>query len=176
MLFRSFWPVVVSHTGKKVAHADILRDRDQIWAEAYYVWSHAKDTWWAEFENDETGALAEQEMRSIEDPLATIVEAALAVSHVPQDKHGNKFVTFHWLLTIAQNANIPPSKKTLAAVSDAITRLGGHRKQIYRTSMDIQAMANPCRDGSMRKIVDDQFPEGVIPDRLRVYFLKEGDD
>ena len=168
-----FWPVAVAVTGKKVDHAAILRDRDQIWAEAYYVWSHAKDTWWAEFENDETGALIEQEMRGMEDPLATIVEAAIAVSNQPQDKHGKKFVTFHWLLQLAQNANLPPAKKSLPAVSDAITRLGAHKRLVYRTMMDFASMAEPCRNGSQRKIIDDQFPEGVVPERFRVFYLEE---
>jgi hypothetical protein len=168
-----FWPVKVAQSREKVDHEGIKRDRDQIWAEAYYIYANAHDTWWFEFENDQTGALVEQEMRSMEDPLSDIIFAAMSVSTLPKDKHGKTFATFHWLLQIAQNANLPASKKTLAAVSDAVVRLGMHKRQVYRTAVDPESLAVPCRSGSQLKVINDQYPEGFVPERFRVYYVDE---
>ena len=168
-----FWPIRVATSRTKVDHEALLRDRDQIWAEAYHLYRLAPDTWWAEFENDRTGALEEQEHRAAEDPLTDILFAALSVSNRPKDADGKEFVTFHWLTQLAQNANLPPVKKSIPAIVDAAVRLNLHKKQIYRSHIDPASLSGPCRDGSQRRIVDDQFPEGFVPERMRVYYLPE---
>ena len=168
-----FWPCKVGVT-HVVQHAKIIQDRDQIWAEAYYIYSNAPDTWWREFENDRTGALEHQDMRGMEDPLAELFEAALAVSKVPRDVDGRAFVTHHWLASIAHSSALPTVKKSMPAISDAIERCKLVRKQLSKSKIGTASLLENCREMSNRKVLDDQFAEGYVPERVRVFYLPEG--
>ena len=165
-----FWPVRLEG---EVDHEAIKRDRDQLWSEAYHIYTHAPADWWAEFENDAVGAWDEQAEREMDDPLASLIRAALATHNLPRliEPAGYKYVTFHWLNTITQNSNVPAAKKTQFAIVDACKRVGLVKRRIRQAHICPVSLAEPCRVGSTITNLSDHFEMDHVPPQPNLYVL-----
>lgn len=175
-----FWPIRVAQTRDKVDVAGLERDRDQLWAEAWHILQQSPADWWREFENDATGAAIEQASREHDDPLTEVLAAAIATSRQPRAvvKDGPsrsisvRFVTMHWMMQVAMNANLPTAKRTQAAVCDAAKRLRLEHVQFYDSQLDQASLEATCRDSSNVTVRYDQFPNGHVRKRIWVYTLR----
>ena len=171
-----FWPVIV---GGKVDHAALIRDRDQIWAEAIHEYKAAGPDWWMTFENDKTGAGAEQAGREKDDVLAAVIAAAMKTHTLPTMTGGREFVTMYWLNNIAQSCTLPANRKTQPLVLDACRRVGLVKLRVSGGVIDQASLGVPCQPNSGITVGTDQFHLAHVPNQFRAYAIGvmfEGDD
>mgnify|MGYP003654218761 CR=1 FL=1 len=120
---RRFWPVRVGW----VEVDELIKDRDQLWAEAYVYWSRGEE-WWLSPE-DEAKLLGDQEMHKEVDPWASPVvsfmEQRIAMNERPP--------RMHEILTQALGVELGrQDKRCMLRVSDILTENGYYSKQVRR--------------------------------------------
>lgn len=148
---RRFWPVRVSRVDERA----LVRDRDQLWAEAY-VRYQANERWWLDADLDAelvAAARVEQEGRYVSDAFEPIVTAYV---------EGRSEVTIDEIFRHAawpDGARPRMARADQSRVVNVLTRLGFRKTRPRRNG---QRVVIYVRDG-VGEDVSDEGPGNVIP-------------
>lgn len=176
---RRYWPVKCGENGERVDIDGIVRDRDQLWAEAVARYQNG-ECWWLDSAELEQLATAEQQERTIDDPWMAQVEAWLERPTVPNPELLENGKPVRRSLVVANGIttadvmigalNLLASQQTKHAeskIGDILRGLGWTHVTRPRTPKGEPRPRRyhrpPPQDTASRSSPDDSAPDGVRP-------------